>query len=225
MKIKKMTFSKRSLLLLGLALITLSACNEQPKKESEEKMDTQTEEEIVAPKEIISLESAKSIYDNYSKFRAPVIKSFETQERSPDETFEVARFVSFDFETVKQYIAYVEQESKKVGVKPNGLRFYFANYPDKERFSDGKKVIHPRQNSIFVLPTLKEGNDDWGYYIGDDGKAKLIKDWVKTNELDKNGADKSKASFMPNFNANLMQGGGSLVMNRSGSGPPPHGDF
>ncbi len=215
------------LLLLGLVLLTIAACNPKASKPDKEEEPTKTQEpELKQPENIIALEAAKSIYDNYSRYRVPGIQDFETKQRAPEKEFEAARYVTFDLEAVKQYIAYVEQESKKAGVTPNTLRFYFANYPDEGRFPDGKTVIHPRQNSIFILPTLRDGQNDWGYYIGEDGQAKLIKDWVKgygeSNEED----PKSKASFVPNLNASLFQiGGKSLILNHGGSGPPPGGDF
>ena len=214
------------LLLFGLVITTLAACNPKAEKPAGEGDRSEAPPEMAErPNTIISLESAKSIYDNYSRYRVPNIKKFETEQRAPEKEFEVARFVSFDLEMIKQYIAYVEQESKKAGVTPNTLRFYFANYPNEARFPDGKKVIHPRQNSIFVLPTLQDGKNNWGYYIGADGKAKLIKDWVKANGDGEEDDPKSKAGFLLSLNSSLFQDDKSLVMNHSSSGPPPGGDF
>lgn len=217
------TKSPTNRLLLLVILVLFASCNQQPKKDKPEEMD---EKEVERPDNIISLEAAKSIYDNYSYYRVPGIQQFEMKERAPEKEFEVARYVTFDLETIKQYLAYVEQESKKAGITPNTLRFYFANYPDKKRFDDGKPVIHPRQNSIFVLPTLRDGENDWGYYIDEDGQAKLIKDWAKAYGESQEDNPKSKASFVPNLNTIMFQvGGKSLILNHTGSGPPPGTDF
>ncbi len=232
---KKVTnvFSKSALLIA--AVFCLYNCGETTKKKenqlNEVAMQASPPEDMKAPANIISLEEADAIYENYGKHRIPAIESYETQKRSPKQKFEAARFVDFDYQTIKDYIAYVDQEAKKAGVKEvTKLRLYFANYPDQAKFSDGKKVVHPRQNSIFMLPTLAYDNGNYGFYIDKDGKAKLIKDWKPKTEkgmgvLFKSDA-KSEASLLPNFFTNSsLQGGQSLIMNRGNGGPPPVMDF
>ena len=208
--------------ILGFALLTLFlvSCNDA-KKENPEAVDP---EMVEAPSNIITISEADAMYQNYTKHRVGVIDTYEAQERASEDTFEAARFVSYDLETIKQYIAFVEQESKKAGVTPNTLRFYFANYPDKENFPNGKKIVHKKQNSIFILPTLNQKGQDYGYYIGDNGKAKFIKDW-KTGTMD--GSEmlnkKSEASLF-GFSTSTYSSQ-SLILNRGGSGPPPYPDF
>jgi hypothetical protein len=208
--------------VLAMLSFLLTSCNETGKKDQPQKVDAV---EINAPNNIISLQEADDIYNNYTKHRVAAIESYEAQERASEEAFEAARFVSYDIETIKNYIKFVEQESKKAGVTPNTLRFYFANYPDKNNFPSGKKVVHKKQNSIFILPTLSEKGEDYGYYIGSDGKAKYIKDW-KANLGDgtEKLKSKSEASFLPSF-SNTVYSNQSLILNRGQSGPPPYPDF
>ncbi|TXN34906.1 hypothetical protein FVB32_09915 [Flagellimonas hymeniacidonis] len=210
--------------ILGAMLLFLGACQEKPKKEEPHE---EPKERVKPPKQIISLETSKELYDNYSKNRAELIQSYEAEEND-DENFKAARFASWDFKTIKQYIAFIEQEAKDAKVDISTIRFYYANYPNKKRFPDGKKVIHPRQNSIIILPTMKVDGTDYGFYIGEDGKAKLIKDAVDAKGIgstsEQNG--KSYASFAPNFSAPpALFAGQSLNMNHGNSGPPPKGDF
>ncbi|MBR9853135.1 MAG: hypothetical protein GYB37_00955 [Algicola sp.] len=203
----------------GAILLLLGACQQAPKKEQ----PTEPKQEKIAPPEgIISLEESKSLYDNYTKNRLDMIQTFEA-ERNPDEKFVPARFTSFTYSEIKQYMAYVEQEAKEAGVEVTSLRFYFANYPDKPNFPDGKKVVHPRQNSIFIVPTTMMDGKELGFYIGADGKAKPIKGAVGSHE--EGGEDEpntSQASFAPSL---FQNGDTSLNFNHGGSGPPPYTDF
>ena len=71
------------------------------------------------------------------------------------------------------------KEADKAGVEVESLRFYFSNLPNEQNYPNGREVVHPRQNGIFILPTVhnEERNEEYGFYIGKDGEAKLIRDW------------------------------------------------
>ncbi|MDV7140821.1 hypothetical protein R3X28_18150 [Maribacter sp. TH_r10] len=217
------------ILALSALLLTLASCNEKKKPKQEKDL---IKKEVKAPKDIISLNEASSIYNNYTKHRISVIENYELEQRAPEKEFIPARFVDFDYQTIKNYIAYVDQEASKAGVKEvTKLRLYFANYPNKGKFADGKKVVHPRQNSIFMVPTLDKNGENHGFYIGEDGKAKLISDWKHNNKMEM-GANslnpniKSHASMIPSFTLNSsLLAGTSLVLNRGNGGPPPKSEF
>lgn len=207
------------LIFVFIFVFTLSSCAE---KDKNSKKEEEKPKEVNAPTNIISITEADSIYSNYSNHRVSIIKTYETQERAPEESFEVARYVDFDYKMIKDYLDYVDQEAEKAGVKKvTNLRMYFANYPDEKKFADGEEVVHPRQNSLFLLPTMAADGGNFGFYIGDDGKAKLIKDRkIRTDD----GSEKSKASIFPSL-SNTLYSNTSLVLNRGGSGPPPFTDF
>jgi hypothetical protein len=203
----------------GASLLLLGACQQGPKKEEPTEP---TPEKVSPPEGIISLEESKSLYDNYTRNRVSMIEQFE-MEQNPDEKFIPARFTSFTYKDIKNYMAYVEQEAEAAGVEVASLRLYFANYPNKPDFPDGKKVVHPRQNSIFIVPTTMMDGKEYGFYIAADGKAKPIKDKVGSPEDDDmNEANTSKASMVP---ALFQNGDRSLNLNHGGSGPPPYTDF
>lgn len=217
--------------VLSLLLLSMISCQDKSKKNGDEKP---TEEEpktemVKAPEGIISLSEAKSIYTNYTENRVGIIEDYEQRtHQAPD--FKAARYADFDYETIKQYIAYIDQEAEKAGVeKVTKLRVYFANYPDEEIFG-GKKVVHPRQNTLFMVPTLNQEGQNYGFFIGPDGKAELIKNAVQSDGKGMGSTysdqTKSYAGFAPSFSTppNFYQGG-SLTLNHSGSGPPPTGDF
>ena len=220
---------KVATVLLGGFFLMLGACQQGPKKEepNESKVAAEEQQRVDPPEGIISLEESKSLYDNYTKNRMDIIQRYEA-ERSPEKEFNAARFSSFSYADIKQYMDYIEQEAKEAQVDISSLRFYFANYPEKADFPDGQKIVHPRQNSIFIVPTMKTDNGEYGFYIGEDGKAKLIKNAVGETAVGSTAKDgnRSYASFAPSFASPVMlQGGKSLNMNHGSSGPPPSGDF
>lgn len=210
---------KTLIAFFGASLLLIGACQQGPKKE--EPTDPK-QEEVLPPEGIISLEESKSLYDNYTRNRIAMIEEYEAQ-RSPGKKHIPARFTSFTYGQMKDYMAYLEQEAEEAGVEVASLRLYFANYPDKPDFPDGKKVVHPRQNSIFIVPTTMMDGEERGFYIDADGKAKPIKGVVGSSETgEESEPDTSQASFAPS----LFQGGSkSLNLNHGGSGPPPYTDF
>ena len=216
MKMNRLNFTRTTFGLLGLALLLLGACNTQTKKEVAPKMMTQSVDEVDAPEEIISLDEAKVLCENYENRRASQILEFEMAQSDGKEKFIPTQFVAFDLKTLKRYIKYVEQEARKAKVMPDSLRIYLGNYGN-----EGKEANH---NTVFILPTAKVGNDYGGFYIGDNGQAELIRNYWPRGGENGDSENKSKASFVPSFSTSLMSGG-SLVMNRGQSGPPPFGDF
>ena len=221
----KNTMKNAQMLVLGGLLLIATSCQEKPQQKEPEKEEPK---EVKPPSDIISIDESKSLYDNYTRNRVEPIMAHE-KEMNDDEDFEVARFVDFDYDMMKQYIAFVEQEAKKAKVDVSTFRLYFANYPNSEKFRDGKKVVHPRQNSIFILPTLMKDGTNMGFYIGADGQAELVKNATSGQEQGygstQNKVQKSQASFVPSFSAPMLQGGQSLIMNHGNSGPPPETDF
>ncbi|MGB5497818.1 MAG: hypothetical protein WBM77_02695, partial [Maribacter sp.] len=144
-------------------------------------------------------------------------------------------YVSYDYETIKQYLAFIEQEAKKANVEISGLRFYFSNYPDKTLFDNKDSIFHPKQNSVMLSPTMKKGKRDYLFYIEGtqaEQKAVLLSDSfgpINTDEMGnlKESDNKSYASFLPSPTKNStlnssFYAGTSLTMNRGTGAPPPY---
>ncbi|WP_158974095.1 hypothetical protein [Cellulophaga sp. L1A9] len=226
---------KKNLGLLFIAFSLLVSCNSEKKpttpdaQPNQKEQHEETPKEIKAPEKIITITEAKEVYDNYTQKRANLIEA--TEEPLEDGSkFIASRFGDYDIETVKNYIAYVEQEAKEAGVKVETLRFYFSTYPDKKEFPDRKKVKHPRQNSFFILPTMKVDTMNLGFYIKDSGDGKkeaaLIRDYPGVLDSKMGAtkkANKSYASFGLSSNASstLFYGDQSLIMNEGQMYPPP----
>lgn len=211
--------------------LLLTACGEQSQRET-----SAASEQVEAPKQIISLEEAQSMYKNYSERRVPLIQKYEDSlNRSMRDTasFDVARYTYYDYQTIKQYLAYIEQEAAAAGVEISSLRFYYSNYPDQQTFADGTPIMHPRQNSFFIIPALKQEGEDWAFNIEDagDGTKRAVILHADLQAVDgknmgmiNNGRDKAYAGHLmsgPSGPVPAAFGNGSVVLNHGGAAPPP----
>lgn len=223
----KITFG---VVVLVFSLFT--SCNE--KKENTENDHPKHDDITEAPSQIISIDLAKTEYDNYTKKRAELIEANE-EALEDGSKFIASRYGDYDIETVKNYIKYVEQQADSAGVKIETLRFYFSTYPNKKDFPNHKKIKHPRQNSFFILPTMKVDSKNMGFYIKNLGAGKkeaaLIRDYKYPSSIQEEDSEKSEASMFSGLNVfskplppSVPE---SLIMNEGQmSPPPPHGsDF
>ena len=186
---------------------------------------------IKPPKQIISVERASEMYENYSARRVPIIKKYEDSAVSDTTPFTPTRYAEYDLETIKQYVAYVEYQAKQAKVDVKTLRFYLSNYPNSETFPNGDKVRYPRRNSFFVLPTMEYNGKNVGFSIEEvDGKytAVPINKRATGNEKGQNKAQTdsegqlNEAGFFM-AGSTTVQGGGttSLILNDGQLVPPP----
>lgn len=192
-------------------------------------------EDIDAPEKIISIQEAKDLYDTYTERRLPIIKEFE-ENNHYDSTFvfEPTRYGWYDYATIKQYLAYIEQEAEEAGVEISGLQFYMANYPEEKTFADQKKVPFPRRNTFFIVPTMKYKKENMAFCIGweDNGKKKpvLLREIIP--RLKANGAVNTtggQAIFAyknrdsgDDGTSDSTNNENSLILNESNLVPPPH---
>mgnify|MGYP003643074166 CR=1 FL=1 len=217
-------------LCFGAVIIFSFISCEQKKEKSPEKEPEPTV--VDAPRQIVTVAQAKSMYDSYGERRVGLIEQYEN-ELAPEKKFDVARFGYYDYNTIKEYMTYIEQEAKKADVEISSLRFYFSNYPDKKTFEDGREIKHPKQNSFFIIPAVKDKNNrEYGFYIREEDNGKnvpvLLTDNLepkKDGDMDrqKSQESKSEASFMPTAPpAPLFVKNKSLVLNEANMVPPPY---
>ncbi len=240
-----MKHTKRALATVVFSFLILSSfiyCEE--KKKEQEGDDNPKEEEVVdPPRQIVSLEQAKETYNNYTDRRVGLIEESE-RPKEDGSKFEVTRYTYYDYETIKQYMAYIEQEARRANVKISSLRFYFSNYPDSTSFASGRKVPHPRQNSIFLIPATENEGLEYPFFIEEKeegkwesvlltGQLDLLADQMDKEKgmgLNSEGRTKAYAGFipatespnvymsMPNFSHHQK----SLILNEGSSAPPPN---
>lgn len=229
-----------ALLFTYAVFFIISGCGDQKTKEE---VPVVKIEEVRAPEQIISVKQARKMFQSYSERRVPLIQNYEKsredqkqQQTQLKDSFDVARYVYYDYKTIKDYLAYIEQEAAKAKVEISTLRFYFSNYPNQSEFEDGNPVIHPRQNSIFILPASTIDNAQYGFYLKkqeDGSMAPAYLSWDLSPYIPEGmGAvhenEKSFASMGPHlFNSNspsvnlLQLEEGSTILNEGSSAPPP----
>ncbi len=242
------------LTLVFLFVFALSSCNEECPPCDDPKP-------VKAPDQIVTVEQAKEMYETYGKRRLPLIQRYEDsidrrgyddkmqQQKIENKTneaesaaaaaqkrFDVTRYVYYEYDTIKKYMAYIEAEAEKAGVKISTLRFYLSNYPEQDLFPKDT-AARVRQNSVFITPTIKEGDRDYAYFGQEsaEGKLKMIlldddlnrsKTQLTSSLYDKD--KKSFASFLPKISTSKTSAAPvffddkSYTMNRGGGIPPPY---
>ena len=216
-----------SLLLL---VLLIASCGERTGQGQAE-----TKEVVTAPEQIISIEEAKSMYNTYTERRAGLIQKLEDSiniSRRDTAQFDVARYTYYDYKTIKQYLAYIEQEAAEAGVEISSLRFYYSNYPDQEKFANGKLVVHPRQNSFFIIPALEYKGDQYAFTTENTGEAGKKRAILLTGDLDpyepdglganNNRTKKAYAGVLSVVNyTSAGYANGSTALNEGNAAPPP----
>ena len=122
----KFKMPQLSLFLMSLLTVILFSACEKP---------------IAPPEQSISPREANVLEEEYVETRGKII----------NDTLDIIdrRDFWFSLDSLKQYIAYVEQEAKKRGKKNLGLRVYFAAYPKEGNYSD------PGFSTVFMAPTSR----------------------------------------------------------------------
>lgn len=172
--------------------------------------------EVKPPAQIISTNKAQVLFDSYSERRSPIIQEYEDK-LDPSTTFDVARYSYYNLESLKNYIAFIEQEAKKANVKITNVRFYLANYPDSKEYK------HPKQNTLFLAPTTTIDGKDYAFSVITNGKAykpKLLKDNFIIKPYKQTITD--EASFFPNISFFDEEYEQSLILNELEVIPPPY---
>lgn len=149
-----------------------------------------------------------------------------------DKGFKVVRYSYYDFETLKKYMAFIEQEADRANVNISTLRFYFTNYPNKDTFDNQNPVKEPRRNTFVMIPTVNTGNEEFAFFTADDSEDGQRKAFLLSEELAENGKSyrgngKEEASLFPKPNlfrptnaAMPAENEQSLAGNEGGLRPP-----
>lgn len=146
-----MKISVKNLFYFLSFLFVLSSCN---KKQDVKKLN------VKKPKNgTITYKRAVQLQKEYINTRANVlnkhlnsINHFKQEQTLVKENkiIEDVRDVTFDLNTLKQYIAYVEKEANKKGLKGLGLRIYLGAYSNDEK---DPRVKTPGFSTVFFMPT------------------------------------------------------------------------
>jgi len=247
--------TKRLLSILLFSLLISFGFTNCKDSKNQKPDDGPTMETVERPAEIIEVDMARQQYLTYEKRRVDLIQKYEdsvdgyddkgkTRQKQNDqqaqqdpndpngERFDVARYVYWDYETIKNYLKYIEQEAKAANVEISTLRFYFSNY------DENSENVHPRQNSIMITPTLSQNEREYIFEIDDSDpknlKPLLLSDAFEVIKNQEKGMgniykddQRSQASFVPSLiepSAVVLpyNPGKSVTMNRGTSVPPPY---
>ncbi|PHR97464.1 MAG: hypothetical protein COA80_07495 [Leeuwenhoekiella sp.] len=117
-----------------------------------------------APGNIIPLQMADSLYQNYGNSRVSLIEMAEniTEEGDTipkeDANYKQAtRYVSFSFAEMKKYMAYIEQQADSANTEILQLRVYFGKYGKKPKNKANKGTVFFNPTAEF---TLADGTKD-----------------------------------------------------------------
>ena len=97
-------------------------------------------------KGVISIEKAKILNDNWTKYRKAAVDSAARQQgREQDD-----RSAYWDLRTIENYIAYAKKSSDSLGYAMTGIRVYLGVYG--ENAGEDKKNL----TTMFIVPTGHE---------------------------------------------------------------------
>ena len=199
---------------------------------NDDTQDDGSQEPTAAPEQIVSIEQAKEMFDTYTERRVGLIKDYENAISGSDD-YEPTRYGWYDYDTIKQYMAFIEEQAAAADVEVSGLQFYLANYPNADEFSNGSPVSYPRQNTFFIIPTMKDKKEHVAFYINNsDGKSSARPVKERVMRMGKNQGmienDSGKMLFSPNLmmitaglNTSSVQEDQSLILNEVNLIPPP----
>ena len=148
--------------LLLTSIFIFTSCGEKQKSKNQNVESQDVESQDVANQNMeklkgtISYKRAKILQQEYIKTRAVFINEYLDKVNhlkkeglvEKNKKIKDVRDVTFDLETLKQYIAYVEKEAKSKGLKGLGLRVYLGAYPKGDT-----SVKDPGFTTVFFMPT------------------------------------------------------------------------
>lgn len=154
---------KLKIILLFCATVAIGvvACSDDKDETPENGIEVSNLTTIIKPSVLMPIDDAKAMMDTYN----------EDLRKNPVNG--AAHFVDFNYNDLKEYLAYIEKESKDAEVSIEALRFYFGQYP--ESYPSGKSVKNPNRKSLFYNPvtSFPDSNGNISYAI------KTLKDGTK----------------------------------------------
>lgn len=101
---------------------------------------------MAKPNKCISPQDAEKLFTQWSDTRGEVLKNHLGEHDTCEFTLSISE--------IREYLDYVESESKDLGISNPGVRLYFGAYNDDK--SD--------KTTFFLAPTVGEGEDDENNY-------------------------------------------------------------
>lgn len=170
---------------------------------------------VERPDMAIELGEAIDLYQNYGASRVGLIEAYE-EELGEVDGFQATRSLTFDFEELKQYMKYIEQEAKAADTPIKGLRVYLGQY-------DRKSSHYPNSGTVFFNPTLEtaDGSEVSFAIKNNNGNPIAIPVGQLQEYLLKGAKTPGKANLILTLQEDDIT---SLAGNHGGKRPPPSTD-
>jgi hypothetical protein len=157
---------KITIALLG-TLLFLSSCVEKPNTDDHADDGPHEGVELTPPANIIPVQKAELLYQDYGNNRVDLIQDAQNVDEEgkpidPDDPRFVpaTRALVIDYNMLKSYIAYIDQEAKDAKINVKSLRVYLGKYPDSSA------VKRPGSETVFLNPTtIFNGNNEASFAI------------------------------------------------------------
>ncbi len=104
---------------------------------------------MAKPKKCISPQDAEKLFTQWSKTRGEALKAHLGEQDTCEFTLKISE--------LREYLDYVEDESKKLRISNPGVRLYFGAYND----------LKSKKTTFFLAPTTGDDKDDENNYKTD----------------------------------------------------------
>lgn len=147
-----------SVVLMGVLLF--NSCQDANKEEikgikGNDNVGTFEKQDIekMVPNQIISLHQAIEMKDEYDSSILPLI---EKAKSTNGNQYQGTEFAYIDLDSLKKYVAFLEEVEKLNNKKISGLRFYFAAYPNQNKYATvDKEPKYQGRETFFIAPTVE----------------------------------------------------------------------
>jgi len=202
--------------IVAMSLVLTMAC----KPGGETKSD---DTNVDPPKQIISKDRAANLFKEYTRDRVPYILS--AQDTAEQKDFIPARYTEFDYDVIKQYIDYIEQEAAAANKEIETLRIYYAVYPP----GTGSKS---KKSTVFLVPSADFEGKNRAFEVRQEEESTeaVAIPWdfgtgVQQMGMQMQQDQRQYATFGPapaSAETLTVQGNRSLVLNDGNTSPPPY---
>ncbi len=141
---------------LFLSIATISCADKQPPLIHSEVSDI-----------VIPIQNAQFLFKDYEENRVGLIEAAQNIDENgdsipPDNSNYVraTRSLTVDYDTLKQYLSFIEQKADSAHIEIQGLRIYLGKYPNDGNLPDGSITSHPGAETIFLNPVMEYGEPD-----------------------------------------------------------------
>lgn len=147
-----------SFLILSFLLLS---CNEKKNNADiqgiigNEKIEGMIDINKLAPQQIISINQAVEMKNVYNTSISPLI------EMANGNDYQATDFAFISLDSLKKYITFLEKIENLNNKKISGLRFYFAAYPNQNKFTSvDKEPKYIGRETFFIAPTVEIDETD-----------------------------------------------------------------